>query len=72
MECTIIYPALSLLVKHLDLVIGSRQKLLISRLFIGPCTVVWFHCSAFRNHEGSTFTEKDRKKLDYRIGPTQT
>ena len=31
--------------------------------------VVWFHWSAFRNHEGSTFTEKDRNKLNYRIGP---
>ena len=28
-----------------------------------------FHWSAFRNHEGSTFTEKDRNKLNYRIGP---
>ena len=28
--------------------------------------------SAFRNHEGSTFTEKDRNKLNYRIGPKQT
>ena len=27
-----------------------------------------FHWSAFRNHEGSTFTEKDRNKLNYRIG----
>ena len=23
-----------------------------------------FHCSAFCNHEGSTFTEKDRNKLN--------
>ena len=28
--------------------------------------LIW---SAFRNHEGSTFIEKDRNKLNYRIGP---
>ena len=27
---------------------------------------------AFRNHQGSTFTEKDRNKLNYRIGPGRT
>ena len=26
-----------------------------------------FHWSAFRNQEASTFTEKDRNKLNYRI-----
>ena len=31
-----------------------------------------FHRSAFRNHEGSTFTEKDRNKLNYRIGPLRS
>ena len=31
-----------------------------------------FHWSAFRNHEGSTFTEKDRNKLNYRIGPLRS
>ena len=31
-----------------------------------------YHWSAFRNHEGSTFTEKDRNKLNYRIGPKQS
>ena len=45
---------------------SALKKLLISRLFIGHHTVVWF---LFRNHEGSTFTEKDRNKLYYRIGP---
>ena len=60
MECYIIKPAQSLLMKHL--VIGQ----LISRLFIGHHTVIW---SAFRNHQGSTFTEKDRNKLNCRIGP---
>ena len=59
-------PALSLLMKHL--VIGQRQKSsLISRLFIGHHTVVWFPLvSAFRNYEGSTFIEKDRNKPNYR------
>ena len=28
--------------------------------------------SVFRNHEGSTFTEKDRNKLNYRVGPKGT
>ena len=28
--------------------------------------------SAFRNHQGSTFTEKDRNKLNYRIGPLRS
>ena len=28
-----------------------------------------FHWSAFRNYEGSTFTEKDRNKVNYQIGP---
>ena len=31
-----------------------------------------FHWSAFRNHQGSTFTEKDRNKLNYRIGPLRS
>ena len=31
-----------------------------------------YHWSAFRNHKGSTFTEKDRNKLNYRIGPKQS
>ena len=69
MECSIINSALSLLMKYL--VFGQREKLLISRLFIGHHTVVWspLDWSAFRTHEGSTFTEKDRNRLNYRIGP---
>ena len=67
MECSyLIHPALSLLIKHL--VIGQRQKAL---------NFLAFHwsphgSSAFRNHEGSTFTETDRNELDYRIGPKRT
>ena len=54
------------------IVIVQRLKLLISRLFIGRHRLSDYHCSAFRNHEGSTFTEKDRKKLNYRIGPRRS
>ena len=62
MECSVIKPALSLLVKHL--VIGQR---LIAPNFSA------FHWSAFRNHEGSIFTEKDRNKLNSDpIGPKRT
>ena len=66
MECSINNPALSLLMKHL--VIGQRQKPHNFSVFH------WspFHWSKFRNHEGSTFTEKDRNKLNYRIGPKRT
>ena len=63
MECYIIKPAQSLLMKHL--VIGQRYKAPDFSAFH------WsgFHWSAFRNHQGSTLTEKDRNKLNYRIGP---
>ena len=33
---------------------------------------IGFHWSAFRNHEGSTFTEKDRNKVNDRIGPLRS
>ena len=72
MECSIINPALSLLMKHL--VIGQHQKASnFSAFHWSPHSslVSGFHWSAFRNHEGSTFTEKDRYKLNYRIGPKQ-
>ena len=57
----IINPTLSLLMEHL--VIGQRQK--------AP-NFSAFHWSPHgslvsRYHEGSTFTEKDRNKLNYRI-----
>ena len=66
MDCYIIYPALSLLMKHL--VIGQRQK--------AP-NFSAFHWSphdslvSIGQHfvTTSTFTEKDRNKLNYRIGP---
>ena len=41
-------------------------------LCIGHHTVVLFQWPAFRNHGGSTFTEKDRNKLKYRIAPKRT
>ena len=31
-----------------------------------------YHWSALRNHEGSTFTEKDRNKLNCQIEPKQS
>ena len=66
MECYIIKPAQSLMMKHL--VIGQRQK--------NPGFSA-FHWSQRGNlvsvgHEGSTFTEKDRHKLNYRIGPLRS
>ena len=61
-----IKPAQSLLMKHLA--IGQRQN--------APDFSA-FHWSprgnlVFRNHQGSTFTEKDRNKLNYRIGPLRS
>ena len=67
MECYIIKPAQSHLMKHL--VIGQRQN--------APDFSA-FHWSPRGNlvsigqhfvHQGSTFTEKDRNKPNYRIGP---
>ena len=67
MECPKINPALSLLMKHL--VIGQRQKLLISSFSLVTTRLSGFHWSGFRNHEGSEFTEKDRNRLINRIRP---
>ena len=71
MECSIISPALPVLMKHL--VIGQRQKI---SLFLGFSLVTTrqsdFHWFAFLNHEGSIFTEKDRNKLNDRIGLKRT
>ena len=71
MECSISNTALSLLMKHL--VIGQRSKAPnFSAFHWSP------HCSLvsigpdFCNKEGRTFTEKDRNKLNYRIGPNRT
>ena len=68
MEQSIINPALSLLMKHLD--IGQRQK---------AANFSAFHWSPHgslisigQHHEGSTFTEKDRNKLGHRIRPKRT
>ena len=70
MERYIIKPAQSLLMKHL--VIGQRQKLIILGFSLVATRLSDCHWSAFRNHEGSTFTEKDRNKLNNRIGPKQS
>ena len=62
--CSIISPTLSLLMKHL--VIGQRQK---------ATNFSAFHWSphgslvSIGQHFVTTFTEKDRNKLNYRIGP---
>ena len=73
MECSIIKPALTLLMKHL--VIGQRQEAPNFSAFHwsphGSLVSIGQH---FVNHEGSTFTVKDRNKLNrsgpnHRIGP---
>ena len=71
MECSIINPALELLMKYL--VIGQCQKAHnFSAFHWSPHGSLVLHWSAFRNHQGSTFTKKDRNKLNYRIGPKRT
>ena len=57
-------PSLSPLMKHL--VIGQRQNAPTFSAFhwTSQGSLDW---SPFRSHEGSTFTEKDRNKLNYRI-----
>ena len=59
MECSIISPALLLLMKHL--VIGQRHKApnfsAFHRSSHGSLVFIW---SAFGNYEGYTFTEKDQ------------
>ena len=66
MDCYIINPALSLLMKHL--VIGQRQTAPNFSAFHwsphGSLVSIGQHFVTT-----STFTEKDRNKLNYRIGP---
>ena len=63
--------ALSLMMKHL--VIGQRLKTPnFSAFHWSPCGSLVSIGRNFVNHEGSTFTEKDRNKLSYRIGPKRT
>ena len=55
----------------------SRLSLLIKHLVIGQCqkapNILAFHSSLVsRNEEGSTFTEKDQHKLNYRMGQKRT
>ena len=64
-------PALSFLMKHL--VIGQAKKLIISQLFIGHHTVVWFLVATRVVHlpkrtETSLITESDRSGPNHRIG----
>ena len=55
---------------------SSYWSALKSSLFLGFSLATTresgFYWSAFRNHQGSTFTEKDRNKLNYRIGPLRS
>ena len=67
MECSIISPALSLLMKHL--VIGQHRKAPnFSAFHWSPHGSLVF-IGQHRNHKGKTFTEKDQNKLTYRSGP---
>ena len=70
MECSIINSALSFLMKHL--VIGQRQKAHNFSAFHWSPHGSLVSIVLFRNDEGSTYTEKDQNKLNYRIGPKQT
>ena len=72
MVCPINQLALSILiVKHL--VIGQRQKAPnFSAFHWSPHDRMVSIWSVFHNYEGSTFTEKDRNKFNYRIGPKGT
>ena len=71
MGCSIIIPALSLLIKHL--VIDQRKRAPnFSAFHWSPHGSLVFYWSAFRKHEGSAFTEKNRNKLNYLIGPKWT
>ena len=66
MECSINSPALSLLMKHL--VIGQRLKTSnFSAFHWSPRGNLVSIGRLFCSHKGSTFTEKDRNKLNYRI-----
>ena len=69
MMSSIINPALSLLMKHL--VIGHHQKALNLSAFHWSLHGSLVSIGQFRNHECSTFTEKDRNKLNYRLGPNR-
>ena len=71
MECAIINPALSLFMKHL--VIGQRQKAPNFSAFHWPLYgSLVFTGQHFVTTRVVIFTEKDRNKLDCRIGPKRT
>ena len=76
MECSIINPAVSLLVKHL--VIGQRQKTCFSAfhwsphgslVFIGQHFVATRVIHLLKRTETSLITESDRSEPCHRIGP---
>ena len=61
--CSIISLALSFWIKHL--VIGQLPNLSFSLVNISKSG---FHCSAFGNQQGSTFTETNRNGFIHHIG----
>ena len=67
MERSIISPALSLWMKHL--VIGQHQKPPNFSAFHWSPHGILFSIGQNLYSRGSTFNEKDRNKLNYRIGP---
>ena len=71
MECSIINPALSLLMKHL-VIVHCQEAPDFSAFHWSPNGILVSTGQHFHNHEGSTFTEKDRNKLNYRMGPKRT
>ena len=71
MECSINNPALSLLMKHL--VIGQRLEAPnFSAFHWSPHASLVSIGQNFVTARTSTFTEKDRNKLNYGIGPKQS
>ena len=70
MEWPIISPAVSLLIKHL--VIDQCQKALNLSAFHWSTHGGLVSIGQHFDHKGSTFTEKDRNKLNYRIGRKRT
>ena len=49
-----------------------ERETVYSRVFIGHHAGVWFPVVSISLPRGRTFTEKDRNKPNYRIGPKRT
>ena len=73
MECSINNPALSLLMKHLHVVIGQRQKAHnFSALHWSPHGSLVSIGQHFVTTRVVHLPKKDRNKLNYRTGPKRT